>query len=96
MRTRALIQSFINKDAADEALKGYRDTLMPYLARIQKTDRSQHIKYLMDEVARGPMSIAPVMQKQVKSKLKTRQVSRNAEEELASTRRITKKIGGHL
>jgi len=95
-RTRAIIQATINKDAADEALKVYRDTLMPYLSRIQKSDRNQHIKHLMDEVARGPMSIAPVMQKQVKSKLKTRHVARSAEEELASTRRITKKIGGHL
>lgn len=96
MRTRAVIQSIINKDAADEALKGFRDTLMPYLVRIQKSDRNQHIKHLMDEVARGPMAIAPVMQKQVKSKLKTRHVARSAEEELASTRRITKKIGGLL
>lgn len=95
-RTRALIQSIINKDAADDALKSFRDVLMPYMVRIQQTDRSQHIKYLMDEVARGPMSIAPVMQKQVKSKLKTRHVARSAEEELASTRRITKKIGGLL
>lgn len=96
MRTRALIQAVINKDAADDALKSFRDTLMPYMAKIQKTDRSQHIKHLMDEVARGPMSISPVMQKQVKSKLKTRHVERSTEEELASTRRINKKIGGHL
>jgi hypothetical protein len=91
-----LIQTVINKDAADEALKSFRDVLMPYLPKIQKDDRSQHIKRLMSEVARGPMSITPVMQKSVKSKLKTRHVTRSAEEELASTRRITKKIGGFL
>ena len=96
MRTRALVQAIVNKDAADDSLKNYRDTLMPYMAKIQKTDRSEHIKHLMNEVARGPMSISPVMQKQVKSKLKTRHVARSTEEELASTRRINKKIGGLL
>lgn len=96
MRTRAHIQAIVNKDAAEEALKNFRDALMPYMAKIQKTDRSQHIKHLMNEVARGPMSISPVMQKQVKSKLKTRHVERSTEEEVASTRRINKKIGGLL
>lgn len=94
LRTRATIQTLVNKDAAEEALKQFRDALMPYVPRIQKNDRSQHIKRLMDEVARGPMAIAPVVQKQVKSKLKTRHVERDQAEELASVRRISKKIGG--
>ena len=97
MRTRAIVQALVNKDAADEALKNYSETQMPYLSRIKKDDRSQHIKRLMSEVARGPMAITPVMQKQVKSKLKTRVVERNqtsTEEQVAVHRRISKKLGG--
>lgn len=98
-RTRALVQAIVNKDAADDALKSYSEVLMPYLVRIKREDRNQHIKRLMDEVARGPMSITPVMQKQVRSKLKTRVVERDqvpTEEQLATTRRITKKLGGFM
>lgn len=91
-----MAQALVNKDAADEALKNYSDTLMPYLARIKKDDRNQHIKRLMDEVSRGPMSITPVMQKAVKSKLKTRVIERSTEEQVAATRRITKKLGGFM
>lgn len=96
MRTRALAQAFVNKDAADEALKAYKEVQMPYITRIQKDDKSQHIKRLIAEVSRGPLSITPVMQKQVRSKLKTRQVQRTEEEERASSRRLSKKIGGYL
>lgn len=94
-RTRAIVQAITNKDAAEEALKSYRDAQMPYLARIQKNDRADHIKRLMSEVARGPMAITPVMQKQVKSKLKTRHVTRG-EEEVERSRRVGRKIGGIL
>lgn len=98
MRTKAIVQAIVNKEAADEALKSYSETVMPYLSRIKKDDRSQHIKRLMAEVARGPMAIAPVMQKQVKSKLKTRVVERDSssqEEQVAVQRRIAKKLGGY-
>ena len=94
MRTRAIVQAVVNKEAADEALKVYRDTQMPYMSRIQKDDRQQHIKRLIDEVARGPIGIAPVMPRQVRSKLKTRVIQRSSEEQLAQSRRISKKIGG--
>lgn len=98
MRTRALVQAFVNKDAADEALKSYSEQLMPYLSRIKKDDRQQHIKRLMDEVKRGALQVTPVMQKQVKSKLKTQVIKREqlTEEQLTVTRRITKKLGGFM
>jgi hypothetical protein len=97
MRTRAIVQAVVNKDAADEGLKNYSDHLMPYLVRIKKDDRQQHIKRLMDEVKRGALQVTPVMQKQVKSKLKTKVVEREQyeEERVAATRRITKRLGGY-
>jgi len=96
MRTRALVQALVNKEEAQKALDAYRDVQMPYLPRIQKDDRQQHIKRLMDEVARGPIGITPVMPKQVRSRLKTRVIQRSEEENLAQSRRISKKIGGIL
>ena len=100
MRTRALVQAIVldakDNTAADKALQDYRDAQMPYLQRVQKDDRQQHIKRLMAEVARGPMSITPVMQKQVRSKLKARVVQRTEEEQLVASRRLSKKLGGIL
>lgn len=96
MRTRAVVQALVNKDAADEALKAYRDAQMPYLPRVQKDDRQRHIRLLMEEVARGPIGITPVMPKQVRSRLKTKVIHRSEEEQLAQSRRISKRIGGIL
>lgn len=96
MRTRAVIQALVNKEAADKALDDYRDSQMPYLRRTQKDDRQRHIKLLMDEVAKGPIGITPVMPKQVRSRLKTKVIHRSEEEQLAQVRRISKRIGGIL
>ena len=91
-----MIQALVNKDEAQKALDDYRDSQMPYLRRIQKTDRQQHIKRLMDEVARGPIGITPVVPKQVRSKLRTKVIQRTEEEQLAQSQRISKRIGGFL
>ncbi len=97
MRTHALVQAIVNKEAADEALKSYRGVALPYLAKIQTDDRSQHIKRLMSEVSRGPMQITQVMeQKKVRSKLKTKHIERSSEEQVAMTRRVNKKMGGYM
>lgn len=96
VRTRALVQAIINKDEANNALELYRDAQMPYLPKVKMADRQQTIQKLMSEVARGPMEIKPVMQKSVKSRLKTKVIQRNEEERLASSRRISNKIGGLL
>lgn len=93
-RTRAIVQAIVNKDEANKALDLYRDTQMPYLPRVKNSERQEVIKRLMSEVAKGPMAITPVMQKQVKSKLKTRVIQRSAEERLESSRRMAKKMGG--
>lgn len=93
MKTRALVQALVNKEAADGALKEYSDAQMPYLPKIKKDDRSRHIGKLMEEVGRGAFSISPVMQKRVKSKMKTKVVQRS-EERLSQDRRLHKKIGG--
>lgn len=98
-RTRVIVQAMVtkaNQEAVDAALKDYRDAQMPYLRRVQNDDRSRHIKKLMEEVARGPIGITPVMQKRVSSKLKTRVVQRTEEERLESSRHLSKKLGGHL
>lgn len=95
-RTRAIVQAIVNKDEANKALDLYRDTQMPYLPRVKNSERQEVIKRLMSEVAKGPMAITPVMQKQVKSKLKTRVIQRSAEERLESSRRMAKKMGGIL
>ena len=94
MKTRAIIQALVNKDAADGALKEYRDQQLPYLPKVQQDDRSRHIKKLMEEVGRGSMSITPVIQKRVKSKMNTKVVQRS-EERVEQSNRIAKKIGGY-
>jgi len=97
MRTRALVQALVSKDDAQKALDDYRDAQMPYLPGVQKNERQNHIKNLMSEVARGAIGITPIMPKQVRSRLRTKIVQRaTQEEQLAQSRRISKKIGGIL
>ena len=93
LKVRALIQATVNKEAADKALSEYRDAQLPYLPKVQKDDRSMHIKKLMEEVGRGEMSITPVMQKRVKSKMRHKVVQRD-EARNAQANRIAKKVGG--
>lgn len=95
-RTRAIVQAIINKEEANNALELYRDTQMPYLPKVKRSERQEVIKRLMSEVSKGPMAITPVMQKQVKSKLKTKVIQRSEEERLVSSRRVASKMGGIL
>jgi hypothetical protein len=90
------VQAIINKEEANNALELYRDTQMPYLPKVKRSERQDVIKRLMSEVAKGPMAITPVMQKQVKSKLKTKVIQRSEEERLVSSRRVASKMGGIL
>lgn len=90
------MQAIINKEEANNALELYRDTQMPYLPKVKRSERQDVIKRLMSEVAKGPMAITPVMQKQVKSKLKTKVIQRSEEERLVSSRRVASKMGGIL
>lgn len=95
-KTRALVQTFINHDEAQKALDTYRDILFPYFQKQQKDQRQSHIQRLIDEVSRGPMTVTPVEQRKVRSKLKTRIVERSQEEAVEATRRLSKRIGGYF
>ena len=94
MRTLALVQAIVNKEEASKALEAYRDMQMPYLPRVQKVDRQKHIERLMAEVSKGPLKITHVMQKQAKSKLRSRVVQRSQAEQAAADKRLSGKIGG--
>jgi hypothetical protein len=78
----------VSKDAADDALSSYRNAQMPYLQGVQKKDRQQHIKRLVEEVSRGALSITPVMPKKVKSRLKTRIIQRTTEDDIKSSKKF--------
>jgi len=88
-----MVQATVNKEAADKALADYRDAQLPYLPKVQKNDRSMHIKKLMEEVGRGEMRITPVMQKQVKSKMRHKVIQRD-DARATQANRIAKKVGG--
>jgi hypothetical protein len=92
-----VIQAIVNAEKVQEALDEYRDLQFPYFQKLQKTQRSSHIKQLMDEVKRGGIVVTPVSQaKKVKSKLKTRVLERMSQEQVEVARRISKKIGGYI
>jgi hypothetical protein len=97
-KTRALVTAIINasKEGIDETQKeldAYRDLQFPYYKNIQKTERSDHIKRLQQEVARGPLVVTAMPEKRMKSKLKTRVVERMTPEQRATSRRLSKKLG---
>lgn len=94
LKNRAIIQALVDKEKAQEALDAYRDSQFPYFQKIQRDQRSEHIKRLAAEVQRGPLAVTPLVQKRVRSKLKTRVVER--EETLEDSRRLSRKISGYL
>ena len=97
MRTRAIVQALVNKEAGQAAMDLLREVQFPYFKATQQRDREHHIKKLMDEVSKGPLVITPHIEKRVRSRLKTRVLQRTASERADSANRISRKLSqGYL
>jgi hypothetical protein len=85
LRTRAIVQAIVNHEEAESALLAYRSAALPYLERVEERTKKEHLARLLKEIDRGPLSVTPIMQPRVGSKLRAR-----------ARGEISKKIGGYL
>jgi hypothetical protein len=80
-RLRALAQGIVNKEKAVEAFEEYQRTAFPWIETQKRRDAQDHIRLLAAEVKRGALSIRPLWEKPVRSRLKTRIVGRARSEQ---------------
>jgi hypothetical protein len=75
-RLRALAQGIVNKDKAVEAFEQYQNTAFPWIKTQKRRDAQAHIKLLADEVKKGGLTVRPLWEKPMRSRMKTRIVQR--------------------
>lgn len=91
----AELQTMVDKEKAQEAFESYRKTAFPWIETSRTKDREAQVKQLMDEVKQGPLSVKPLWQSPIKSRLKQKvapQAPATAEQKKAGDE-LFKKIG---
>jgi hypothetical protein len=89
-RTRALLQSVINKEAGPEAFKELFSAAFPWVKIAKKREESEIIQRLQEEIKRGPLAVF-VSQDTFRSRLKAKKVV-NREEAAPLIARLTNKL----
>jgi hypothetical protein len=77
-RLRALAQAVISKDKGKEAFDEYMKVAFPWLATTKRREKDDHLKVLFAEVKKGGLSIKPLWEEKMRSRLKHRVVERDA------------------
>lgn len=72
LQFRALMQVMLDKDKGIEAYDEYRAARFPFLATQKKRDRAQVLSVLEQELKRGVLTVTPLGQKPMNSRLKQR------------------------
>lgn len=75
-RLRALAQAIIAKDKGKEVFDEYMRVAFPWLETKKRREKDDHIKVLLEEVKKGGLSIKPLWQEKMHSRLKHRVVER--------------------
>jgi hypothetical protein len=88
------IQTMLDKEKAAEAFESYKRSAFPWIESIKNKDRASQVAQLMDEVKQGPLSVKPLWQSPIKSRLKQKvaPVPATAEQKKAGDE-LFKKIG---
>lgn len=77
-RLRALAQAVISKDKGKEAFDEYMKVAFPWLETQKKREKSDHVQVLLEEVKKGGLSIKPLWEQKMRSRLKHRVLEREA------------------
>lgn len=75
-RLRALAQAVISKDKGKEAFDEYMKVAFPWLERTKQREKSDHVRVLLEEVKKGGLSIKPLWEERMRSRLKHRVIER--------------------
>jgi hypothetical protein len=82
-RIRALAQAIIAKEKGQEVFEEYMKIAFPWLETQKKRDKADHVRLLMEEVAKvrasGGLTVTPMASGQVRSRMKTRYLERAPE-----------------
>ncbi len=76
-RLRALAQAIIAKDKGKEVFDEYMKVAFPWLEGKKRRDKEDHVKVLLEEVKKGGLSIKPLWQEKMSSRLKHRVIERD-------------------
>lgn len=76
-RLRALAQAIIAKDKGKEVFDEYMKVAFPWLETKKRREKSDHIRVLLEEVKKGGLSITPLWQEKMRSRLKHRVVEQS-------------------
>jgi hypothetical protein len=80
-RTRALAQMMLDKEKGIEAFEDYKRTNFPWLEKQKKRDKDDHVEKMMREIRAGGLSIQPIGDQRVKSRLRAKQVYKKPDAE---------------
>ncbi len=93
-RLRALSQILMDKEKGIEAFEAYMKSAFPWIESSKNRDRASQIKKLQEEVNKGPMSVQPLWQKPIKSRLKAKlEVPGFSKKEMDEANSLYKKMG---
>lgn len=59
VKTRTILQTMLKKDAGPEAFQQYMKIAFPWIETAKKRDQQDAVKFLQEEIKRGPLVITP-------------------------------------
>ncbi len=91
-RFRALAQIVVDKEKGIAAFEEYMKIAFPYLEATKKKEKTDHIKLLQEEIKRGPISVRPVQQPKLSSRV-VQARNRHKPQTAAEEKRLYRRIG---
>jgi len=95
-RFRALAQIQLDPESGIKAFEEYMKIAFPYLEASKQRDKTDHMKLLASEVARGPLTVTAVAETTGRSKLKTRMAKRTAPQSKQEAEKLYQKLGSTI
>lgn len=95
-RMRALAQILLDKEKGPDVFNDYMKLAFPWVDQNKKKDDEEKKKALFEEIKRGGLSVAPIVDVNVKSRLRTKIVQGkqlSKEEWMPKANRVLNKIG---
>lgn len=92
-RDLALAQLIVDRTNT-EKFKTYQRSMFPWIETAETRDKMAHLKALMDDIKKGPLTVTPMVEKKAQSRL-AKKVSRQDYDDAARRRQdnVYKKLG---
>jgi hypothetical protein len=90
-RLRVIVQSVVDKEQGVKAFDEYMKIAFPWIETAKGRARMDHMKELLNEVRRGPLSVTPMAMPKVNSRLRTK-IEKQASPDPAAMNRVYEKL----